>query len=118
MRRVRTLSFAGRVIAAFTAVFLCMLALGLVGLGQTSAINARAVDVRDKWLKSTQALGLMAVELEDVRTREAHVVIAALHHDADAVRRAVADWRAVIGRVEQATPDIRRWSPKAPRMRR
>ena len=73
----RDLSIQTKVMAAFVAVFLTTLALGLFSLSETASVNDKALDVRDNWLPSTVALGDLEGAVVAVQAREAEFLVAA-----------------------------------------
>ncbi len=101
------LSIRGKVFAAFAAVFMVTLALGLFGLAETASVNDHAADVRDNWLPSTVGLGKLATAVKEYRIAEARLTLAAVSVDSKAVRQSLDDFRAAQKAAEQSYTDYK-----------
>ncbi len=71
-------SIRSKVLAAFAAVFLVTLCLGLFGLSRTGAVNNEAMAIRNDFLPSTIALGQLVSAVKETRIKEARVIISAM----------------------------------------
>ncbi len=71
-----------KIAGAFGCMLLVVLGLGLLALNRLSAVNDRALDVRDNWLPSVTRLGGLAAAIESSRRGELRYVVA----DTDALR--------------------------------
>ena len=64
------ISICGRVIAAFAAVLVCTISLGLFATQRLDAVNANALVIKNNWLPSTRILGRMAQVMERLRSNQ------------------------------------------------
>jgi len=70
------ISIRAKVVAAFTAVLLCTVGLGVFALQRLEAVDAAAADIRETWLPSTLTLGRLLPMVERLRAAEALSVTA------------------------------------------
>ena len=70
-----------KIAGGFSLVLLVILGVGLTAIDRLSAINDHAVDVRDNWLPSTGALGVLLDAFEDLRVYEARCMLADNDHE-------------------------------------
>ncbi len=68
-------SVKSKVIAAFSIMLLCTLALGGISMARLSAVNTEAATVRDNWLPATKALGdILNISKQYRITEGAHIM--------------------------------------------
>ncbi len=92
MRFWSNISVSKKIVLAFLLAFCATVGLGLFGLSQTAAVNAKAADIRDNWLPSTVALGKLAASVREVRSQEARRLASALNNDAMAQSVDLSAW--------------------------
>ena len=78
-------SIAARVIFAFAAVLIVVVALGFTAINRLGAVNDQAKIVRDNYLPSLYLMGEAQIALKEVRIKEARIVIADAAHLDEAV---------------------------------
>jgi methyl-accepting chemotaxis protein len=71
------ISIRAKIVAAFTAVLLCTIGLGIFALQRLAAVDVAAAEIREMWLPSTQTLGRLLPMVERLRAAEALAVTAA-----------------------------------------
>jgi methyl-accepting chemotaxis protein len=69
------LTIGTKIAAAFGLITVMVLVLGLTCLNRMSAVNDRAIDVRDNWLPSVGTMGLLLHAVDRTRLNEARFVI-------------------------------------------
>ncbi len=69
------LTIFGKIGGAFALVLLMVMALGITAIDRMSAVNVRAVELRDQWLPRVQVMGELLASVRDYRLAEASVDI-------------------------------------------
>jgi len=98
----QNLPIRGKVLVGFSAVFICALALGFVGLSRTAAMDADATDLGENWLPSTELIGRVAIAVDDARRSEARIVNAMARGKPDEVRQSTEEFRQNVGAADKA----------------
>jgi len=101
----RHMKFRNKGLAAFAAVFLCTLALGLFGLSQTSAMDDSAIEISTDWLPSTVSLGRLLAAVKEARIKELRVVAAAALKDPTDLETARANFHTALAVADKAYAD-------------
>src|SRR6185503_21208405 len=70
------LSVRSKIIAGFTAVLLCTIALGLFSSQRLNDVNANAQSIKDDYLPSTRILGRLAQVSERLRSNRGSLLLA------------------------------------------
>jgi hypothetical protein len=65
------LTIGTKIAAAFGLITVMVLVLGLTCLNRMSAVNDRAIDVRDNWLPSVGTMGLLLHAVDRTRLNDA-----------------------------------------------
>jgi methyl-accepting chemotaxis protein len=99
------LSISSKVMAAFVAVFLVTVALGLFALYEASVVNDRGAEIRDNWLPSTAAIGRLESAVKEYRIKEARFIIATVANDTAELAKIDDHVRDTIQEVEAAYRD-------------
>ncbi|HEY0184509.1 MAG TPA: MCP four helix bundle domain-containing protein, partial [Rhodopila sp.] len=105
MQAWRNLSISTKVVLAFALVFAATVGLGLFGLSQTAAVNAKAADIRNNWLPSTAGLGTLLAAIKESRLREARVVMSAEVNNVDVLTGDIEGMRQAQAAVNKAYAD-------------
>jgi methyl-accepting chemotaxis protein len=72
---LNNLTIKTKVIAAFAAVLVVTIALGVFAVQRLAGVNAEAADIRDNWLPGTRALAELSGKTERFRIAEANYVM-------------------------------------------
>jgi methyl-accepting chemotaxis protein len=78
-----SLTIRSKIAGSFGLVLITILGVSLTAVNRLSAINDLAADMRDNWLPSTGVLGQLLGSVQELRVKEARVVIA----DSDRARQ-------------------------------
>ncbi len=70
------LTIRTKIMGAFGAILLLVLALGVISISRLSAIDDQAAEIRDKWLPSAGVQGQLLGALQDYRVYEARYLLA------------------------------------------
>jgi methyl-accepting chemotaxis protein len=88
------LTIRGKVLAAFSVIFLVTLGLGGSAIYSLGSVNDAASDIRDNWLPSTRDLGKLAAAVERIRITESAQIMAKSPSEKSAVQTRVANAKA------------------------
>ena len=83
-----SLTIRSKIAGSFGLVLITILGVSLTAVNRLSAINDLAADMRDNWLPSTGVLGQLLGSVQELRVKEARVVIA----DSDRAGSAAVAW--------------------------
>jgi methyl-accepting chemotaxis protein len=90
----QNLKIRTKVMLAFGGVLLVSILLGGIALRSLSDVNAKAADVRDNWLPSTELLGEFSLKTTIYRLRGAYLLLADTPEQQDANIKTLADYVA------------------------